>query len=293
MEYRVLKYFLTVVNAGSISKAAELLHITQPTLSRQLKQLEEDIGAKLMIFSKRSIILTPEGKLLEKRAREILELSDRTEKELRNRRTARFGVINLFSLGLLAPSFSACLIKKFKMEYPDAEFYLYSSCADTMREYLDTGLSSVALTVGAVQSDKYDKINLNHKWEWSVLVPLSDSISQQEYISTEELEKLSVIAPSQILIPQTADKMMALLYEKSDIFSGTYNLYANATALVKEGVGYAIGLFSDKQWVDKDVKAIPIKPLIPLETYLIWPKTRELNTATKLFIEFVSDITAM
>ena len=182
MEIRVLKYFLTVAREESITKGAEILHITQPTLSRQLMQLEEELRVQLFIRGKNKIILTDEGMLLRRRAEEIVDLVGRTEKEFDEHDNLIGGEIFIGAGETNAMHTLADLIKEFNKEYPQVKYNLYSGNADDIKERIDKGLIDIGLLTEPVNIEKYDFIRLPNKEAWGVLMQKDSPLAKKEYI---------------------------------------------------------------------------------------------------------------
>ena len=173
MELRILRYFLAVAREENITKAAELLHITQPTLSRQLAQLEEDVGVTLFSRGARKVTLTDEGMLLRRRAEEIVDLADKTEKELTERDELINGVVSVGCGELASVQVIAEMFRAFKEKYPAVTYELYAGNADYTNERIEKGLSDIALFLEPVDIDRYDFIRLGVKERWAVLLPSS------------------------------------------------------------------------------------------------------------------------
>lgn len=160
MELRVLRYFLTVVQEQSITKAAEALHITQPTLSRQLAQLEEEVGARLFLRGTRKITLTAEGAFLQRRAEELLELADSTERELLRSKEQTAGTVTVGCGELASVRVLAELFRGFRALYPQVGFHLYTGAADLVKERMDKSLIDVGLLLEPVDMEKYDFVQI-------------------------------------------------------------------------------------------------------------------------------------
>ena len=167
MELRVLKYFLAVAREENITKAAEFLHITQPTLSRQLMQLEEELNAQLFIRGKNRIVLTDEGMLLRRRAEEIVDLANKTEKEFLEQDNLVTGEIFIGGGETNAMHILARIIKEFKEEYPQIKYQFYSGNADDIKERLDKGLIDIGLLTEPVDIEKYEFVRLEQKEVWA------------------------------------------------------------------------------------------------------------------------------
>ena len=163
MEIRVLRYFLTVVREESITRAADVLHITQPTLSRQIAQMEEELGVRLFNRGTRKIELTSEGLLLRRRAEEILELVSKTERELVFQDEAVEGVVSVGCGDLSAVQLLSELIRDFHARYPAVSFDLYTATADHITDRMDRGLTDIGLLMEPVNMEKYDFIRLSRR----------------------------------------------------------------------------------------------------------------------------------
>ena len=173
MEIRVLRYFLTVVREESITRAAEVLHITQPTLSRQIAQMEEEMGVRLFDRGSRKIALTSEGMLLRRRAEEILELVDKTEKELTEQDEMVEGTVSIGFGDLAAVRMLPEIFRSFHERYPGVTFDLYTAIADHVKDRMDRGLTDIGLLMEPVNIEKYEYIRLKQREQWQVAMPAS------------------------------------------------------------------------------------------------------------------------
>lgn len=195
MEIRVLRYFLTVVREESITKASEVLHITQPTLSRQLAQMEEEIGVRLFERGTRKIRLTNEGILLGRRAEEILQLVDKTEKELVEQEEQVEGRISVGCGEIASVQLLPKLIQSFRQKYPLVSFDIFTATADLVKEQMDKGLLLEPIEMG-----KYEFIRLDMKEKWVVLMPPDDPLAEKEAVTAGDLAKLPLILPRRMQV---------------------------------------------------------------------------------------------
>ena len=200
MEIRVLRYFLTVVREESITRAAEVLHITQPTLSRQLAQMEEQMGVKLFVRGTRKITLTNEGVLLRRRAEEILELVDKTEKELTEQEGEVEGVVAIGCGDVKSVQKLPELIRTFHDKYPLVTFDLYTSTADYIKERMDHGLTDIGLLLEPVDLGKYDFIRLAVEEKCVVSMHPDAPLAAKEYITPEDLVGVPLIMPRRLSV---------------------------------------------------------------------------------------------
>ena len=195
METRVLRYFLAVAREESISRAAEVLHITQPTLSRQLSQLEEELGVTLFERGTRRIRLTDEGILLRRRAEEIIGLIDKTEKELTEQEALIDGRVSIGCGETKAVNVLADLIESFHKKYPNVTFDLLTETADVVKEQMDHGLIDIALLLEPVDIGKYEFVRLKEGELQQVLMRADDPLTQKEAVCPEDLKNLPLILP--------------------------------------------------------------------------------------------------
>ena len=241
MELRVLKYFLAVAREENITRAAEFLHITQPTLSRQLMQLEDELNAQLFIRGKNRITLTDEGMLLRRRAEEIVDLAHKTEKEFLEQNNLITGEIFIGGGETYSMHILASVIQDFKCEYPQVQYHLYSGNADDVKEKIDKGLIDIGLLTEPVDIEKYEFIRLNHKEVWGIVAPIESPIAQKEYVTVEDLIDLPLLITSRSIVQNEIANWFKESYDHLNIIA-TYNLIYNAAIMVEHGIGYAISL---------------------------------------------------
>lgn len=281
----MLKYFLTVAREENITKAADMLHITQPTLSRQLIQLEEELGTKLFIRGKSRITLTDEGMLLRRRAEEIIDLADRTEREFSEQDNLIGGEIFIGAGETHAMHVLADIAKKFNMEYPQVKFDIYSGNADDIKERIDKGLIDIGLLTEPVNIEKYDFIRLTYKERWGVLMQKDTPLAKKEYIKPEDLINKPIINAKRSMVQNEILNWFGAHNEKLNIIA-TYNLIYNAAIMVEEGLGYA--LCFEKLINMNDEINLCFKPLHPelfTGAVIVWKKHQVFSAATTKFIE--------
>lgn len=257
MEIRVLRYFLTVVREESITKAADVLHITQPTLSRQLAQMEEEIGVKLFNRGTRKITLTNEGILLRRRAEEILQLVDKTEKELIEQEEQVEGKISVGCGEIAAVQILPRLIKSFREKYSLVTFDIFTATADLVKEQMDKGLLDIGLLLEPVDMEKYDFIRLDIKENWVVLMRPDSPLCKKKNVSAKDLAGLPLILPRRMNVQNELASWFGDYYENLNVVF-TSNLSTNGAVMVREGLAYSCFIFSVRwlrgKW--KNYKAI-------------------------------------
>lgn len=239
MEIRVLRYFLTVVREESITKAAEVLHITQPTLSRQLAQLEEDIGVKLFYRGNRKISLINEGILLRRRAEEILQLVDKTERELVEQEEQIEGKITIGCGEIAAVQLLPELFESFSRKYSHVSYDIYTATADLVKEHMDQGLIDVGLLLEPIDIEKYDFIRLDKKEKWVALMRPDDKLAKHDYVTPCELAEYPVILPRRLKVQSELASWFGDYYENLHVLF-TSNLSSNSAVMVEKGLARSL-----------------------------------------------------
>ncbi|MBD5103449.1 MAG: LysR family transcriptional regulator [Ruminococcaceae bacterium] len=293
MEIRVLRYFLTVVREQSITKAAEVLHITQPTLSRQLAQMEEEIGVRLFERGSRKITLTNEGLLLRRRAEEILQLVDKTEKELIEQDEQiegkiTFGCGELGSVQLLPDFF-----KSFHEKYPLVTFDIYSATADYVKEQMDRGLVDIGLLLEPIDIEKYDFIRLDIKERWIVVMRPDCPLAQKEYVTAKDLSELPLIMPRRLKVQSELASWFGDYYGSLNVLF-TSNLNTNAAVMVSRGLGYSIVIEGMMPfWDQSKITYRPLYPSLTATSVLAWKRGQPFSLATTKFIKHIKCLLGM
>lgn len=289
MEIRVLKYFLAVAREGSVTGAANSLHLTQPTLTRQLQDLEKELKQQLFVRGKHKIVLTPEGIILRKRAQEIIDMVEKTQAEFRSIHDIVSGDIYIGGGETDSMQYIAEIIKEIQDDYPDIKFHIQSGNAGDVTEKLDKGLLDFGILIQPVDLSKYDYITLPGKDVWGVIMRKDSPLAEKKQIKLEDLRGLPLLNSRQAM------RKMSSKNEFIEWFQGefenlntvvTFNLVYNAAVMVKKGVGYAIAL--DKLVDTSGESELCFRPLSPkLESGLdiVWKKYQVFSPAAKLFLE--------
>lgn len=288
MEIRVLRYFLTVAREGNITAAANYLHLTQPTLSRQIKDLENELGQQLLIRKSRRVILTPEGMLLRKRAEEIISMVDKTEAEFSSMDNTISGDIYIGGGETQAIKLIANIMKELSNEYPGIRYHLYSGNAPDVTDRLDKGLLDFGLLIQPADLTKYDYLNLPEKDSWGVIMRQDSPLAEKEYIEKEDLLKLPLICSRQVVQLKGYGNQFAEWfgedYKKLNIVT-TFNLIYNATIMVETGMGYAITIDKLINTKDSSLCFRPLKPKLESRLNIIWKKYQVFSPAAELFLQ--------
>lgn len=293
MEIRVLRYFLAVVREQSITKASEVLHITQPTLSRQLAQLEEEAGVKLFDRGTRKITLTNEGLLLRRRAEEILQLVDKTEKELIEQEEQVEGKITLGCGEIASVQLLPALFESFHEKYPRVNFDLYTATADHVKEQMDRGLVDIGLLLEPIDIEKYDFIRLDMKERWVVLMRPDSPLAGKESVTAKELSEFPLILPRRLRVQSELASWFGDYYERLHVLF-TSNLSTNAAVMVSHGLACSVVIEGAVPfWDQSKITYRPLYPELTATSVLAWKRGQPFSLAATKFIEHIKCLLGM
>ncbi len=285
MEFRVLRYFLAVAREESISRAAEFLHVTQPNLSRQMQNLEDEVGQSLLIRGKRKIGLTDAGSLLRKRAEEILELYEKTETELLSPQDEICGDVCIGGGESYAMQLIARAIKEIQAEHPKVKFHLFSGDTCDVTERLDKGLIDFGILIEPADLSKYNYLRLPLTDVWGVLVRKDSPLAEKQAVSPGDLKGAPLIRSRHTMCKNEISAWFGAGGEKMNVVA-TYNLIYNASLMVEEGIGYAVCL--DKlvnTTGDSDLCFRPFAPRLESHLDIAWKKYTVFSKAGELFLQ--------
>lgn len=286
MEIRILKYFLIVAREQSITKAADVLHITQPTLSRQLAQMEDEIGVRLFERGSRKITLTNEGLLLRRRAEEILQLVDKTEKELAEQDGQIEGKITIGCGEVASVRLLPDLFERFHQKYPLVTFDIYTATADHVKERMDRGLVDVGLLLEPIDIEKYDFIRLDMKERWVVVMRPDSPLAKKDCVTAKELSGLPLILPRRLKVQSELASWFGGYYDKLNVLF-TSNLTTNSAVMVSRGLAYSIVIEAMLPFWDRSKIAYrPLSPPLTATSVLAWRRGQPFGAASTKFIEF-------
>ena len=293
MEIRVLRYFLAVAREGSITAAANLLHVTQPTLSRQIKELETELDKKLFVRKSHSMELTDEGILLKRRAIEIIDMVGKVENEFRSMEETVAGDVYIGCGETEAMRLIANIVKDIQEKYPHIKFHLYSGNSEAVGEQLDNGYLDFGILIQPADISKYNFINLPQKDTWGVLMRKDSPLAEKESIYKDDLKDIPLIVSRQAIESDISQNEFSDWFgedfEEINVVS-TYNLIYNAAIMVEEGVGYAITL--DKLVNTSEHSKLIFRPLEPcLESGLniVWKKHQMFSNAANVFFKAIQE----
>lgn len=284
MELRVLQYFLAVTREQSISGAAESLHLSQPTLSRQLKDMEEELGKQLFIRSNRKITLTEEGMILRKRAEEIMELIRKTEDEITLSDESIAGDITVGAGETDGVRFLAKAAQAIQKDYPLVHFHIVSGDKASVTEDLDRGLIDFGLLFGDIDTSKYEHLKVPFHDSFGVLMRRDSPLAEKETIVPEDLWDKPLIVSRQSIHDSTLHTLLGCSQEKLNI-AASYNLLFNGSLMVDEGMGYAICF-------DKIINVTgnsnlcfrPLSPKIEAGMHIVWKKYQVFTKAAEKYL---------
>ncbi len=286
MEIRVLKYFLTVVREESITKAAQVLHITQPTLSRQLAQMEEDIGVKLLERGGKKIKLTNEGMLLRRRAEEILQLVDKTERELIEQEECIEGFVNIGCGEMASVNILAELCNSFLKKYPKVRFDIYTATADVVKERIERGVADAGLLLEPIEMERFEFIRLKLRERWCVLMNANDPLAKKKSLSASELKYLPLCLPRRLNIRSELANLFGDDFKTLNIVF-TSNLATNAAVIAQKGLAYPVVIEGNiSLWDKTKIVSVPLSPKLTATSVLAWKREQPFGLAATKFIEF-------
>ena len=276
MEIRVLKYFITIAREQNISAAAEKLHLSQPTLSRQIKDMEDELGKQLFIRGNRKITLTEDGMILRKRAEEILDLVQKAENEIAVSDKLISGEIIIGTGEVDGVRIVAKTAKKLSEQYPNIQYNIISGDSVDIIEKLDKGLIDFAVLVGyAIDISKYDSVKLPNKETWGVLMKNDCVLAQKEYVTAQDLWDKSLIVSRQAIKGKILTDWLEKDISQLNIIA-YYNLVYNASLMVEEGLGYALCI---------DICFKPFYPNLEVGMDIVWKKYQVFSRASQKFLE--------
>ena len=289
MELRLLRYFLTVAKEQSFTKAAEQLHITQPTLSRQMAAFEEELGVTLFIRSGKKISLTEEGILLKRRALEILNLEERTIEELKGKEEVVEGTITIGCGEFAAVETLAKICKTYKEKYPLVQIVLHTATADAVYEMMNKGLVDIALFMEPVDTEGLDYIRITDCDHWCVGMRPDDPLAEKEFIKKEDLIGKPLILPERMNVQSELANWFGKDFSKLQI-AFTSNLGTNAGVMAANGLGYPISIegAATKYWREDILVQRRISPEITTSTVIAWRRNIPYSLAVRKMIEEIN-----
>ena len=288
VELRTLRYFLAAAQEGNITRAADILHITQPTLSRQIMELERELGTTLMLRGKNGLTLTDDGLFFRQRAGEIVELADRLEQNFTERKSDVSGLIAIGASESVGSRLFARLIKRFSDKYPLIQFHLYNEMADNIRDRLEKGLVDVGLLLEPVDTSRYDFVRISQKETWGILMRDDHPLAERKTITPDEIAEYPLILPLRERVRNEILNWMRK-EEKDLTIPLSYTLLSNAALMVEAGLGCAFCLDGALAiHSSPHLSFVPISPEHTTRSVLVWKKNQMFSPATALFIQEIN-----
>lgn len=286
MELRVLEYYLMVAREENITKAAQVLHITQPTLSRQMMQLEEELGVRLFERGRHSILLTEDGLLLKRRAQELVELAQKTKKEFDREEGELTGEIGIGSGETRSVHFLGETAAAFHRRYPKVTFTLYSAMADDIKERLEKGLLDIGLLTEPVEISRYGLVRIPRKEQWGVVVPKDSPLAKKESVRPEDLIDVPLFISRREMVQEELANWFGDAFDRLTIL-GTYNLLYNAAVMVQDLGGVALCFRLGGSY--EDTRFVPLSPRLETGSVVVWKKNRIASPAVRRFIDYLKE----
>jgi len=285
MEIKILEYFLAIAQEKSISAAARKLHVTQPTLSRQLKVLEEDLGTELFVRNNHELVITPAGQLYQKRSEQIIYLIEQTNKDVRTLNAHNLiGTISIGCTQTNIADFMADVISRFHSKFPSVKIDVYDLSVDDIKMYLDQRVLDVGFIMRPAEIEKYAELSLDDIDQWGVILPASSKWSTNASLTVEDLKQIPLLVPRNVLIQ--SNLLMRLGLSSLDLnILGKQNLVTNSLKLVRANVA---GCFCAKGALPagiSDLNFVPIEKLPSITHSMIWRRETHLREPLTRFIE--------
>ena len=293
MEIRVLRYFLTVAREGSVTGAANFLHLTQPTLSRQIKDLEEELGVKLFVRGSHSVSLTPDGMRLRKRAEELLELVEKTEAEFAVKEETIGGDIHIGGGETRIMRHLAMIMSEIREEYPGIRYHIHSGNSEDVTERLYKGLLDFGVLIQPADLTKYDYVNLPEKDAWGVITRKDSPLAAKRSIARQDLLGEPLLLSRQAIRRSTAKNEFLEWFkddfEKMDVV-GTFNLVYNAAILAEAGLGHIVSLDGLVNTTESGTLCFRLlEPRLETGLNIVWKKYQVFSPAAEVFLKRIQE----
>lgn len=280
MELRVLEYFLTVAREENITKAAQSLHITQPTLSRQMMQLEDELNVKLFRRSNHRIYLTEEGMMLKRRAQELLTLADKTKKDFLQKDDIS-GEIMVGTGEFRSSRCLAQMMQSFTRQHPRVRFRIYSGNGEDVRDNIERGIFDIGIVLEPVDIGKYEFISIPEKERWGILTARDSALAAKESVTPEDLAGLALITPTREFQEGKLGRWFGRYNSELNIVASG-NLLYNEAMLAQTGMGTVLSM--DLECSYDNLCFVPLSPPLEENSVFIWKKDQIFSPAVAAFI---------
>lgn len=289
MELRVLQYFLAVAREGNVTRAARMLHVSQPAVSRQLMQLEAELGVKLFDRTSHSVTLTQEGVLLKRRAEEMMELAEKMRRDFEGVRDDVAGEVAIGSGELRAASSLARALVAFQKEHPLVRYRLYSANADSIKQKIEHGTLDMGLLPMPAQIDRYEFLRFPCLEEWGVLIRKDSPLACKSAVTADDLMTVPIMMSSRETVQNELASWFGGRFDRVRVV-GTYNLPYNAAMMVREGMGAALCIRLDCHY--PDLRFVALTPPLALGSALVWKKSQVHTPVVSALIDFLRTFVA-
>lgn len=288
MEFRMLQYFLAVVREENITRAADVLHITQPTLSRQMAQLEKELGVALFVRGKH-LQLTDAGVMLRRRAEEIVALMGKIENEIEEQSEVG-GIISIGSGGLLATQRLDAVLESFRQKYPKVQYQLYTNSAEYVKERLEQGLLDFGFLLEPIDITKFDYIRLKSKERWGLFLSVNHSFAEKEFITNADLHNTPLVVTDRLSLQKELENWLGEDFSHLDIFA-THNIITNVVTLVDRGIVAALTIEGAVNFIESSRMVFrPLYPELSMTSVLAWKKFQPNFGVAGKFLEYLKSI---
>lgn len=284
MELRVLKYFLMIAREENITRAAQLLHVTQPTLSRQIKDLEEELGVKLFERGNHSIVLTQDGLLLRRRAQELVELAERTRRDFARKGEELSGEIAIGSGETRSVWALAQMLAGFHEEHPFVRYRIHSGNADYIKERIENGTLDMGLMPEPVDIAKYEFVRLPMREEWGVLTREDSPLAALNAVRPQDLAGRPLMMTGREMVQNELINWFGDAAERMDILL-SYNLLYNAAVMVRNGIADALCINLDCTY--PGLRFVPLSPPLGFGSVLVWKRNQIAAPAVSALVSYV------
>ena len=287
LDIRVLKYFLAVAKVGNMTQAAKDLHITQPTLSRQLMDLEKNLGTELFVRKHKQITLSDSGFLFQQRAKEIAQLADKVCREIAEQKSQIGGTVTIACVESIASCLLPEIMAGFSQDYPSVKYELYSADGNDIREKIDRGNIDLGILLEPIEVAKYNFLRLPCYEKWGIVMRADSPLAQKEVISTEDIQGLPIIIPRRTIVIAEIAKWLGMEEDELNIVA-SHNLPTNGLLLSRQGIGYLICV--EGAFTVRPMAGLCFRPFTPERItghVMAWKKNHIFSQATLRFLEFV------
>lgn len=287
MDIRVLRYFLAVAREESFSRAAEALHLSQPTLSRQIRDMEDELGAALFVRTSRNVLLTREGLWLRKRAEELVDLLEKTRAEFPNGEDVVRGDVYIGCGETHVMRAIATIAVELRREYPGIHYHLHSGNADDVSERLDKGLLDFGILIEPANVRRYDSLRIPGRDVWGLLMPRDHPLALQKDIAPDDLAGIPLLISRQSMVSGGISGWLGKDLDQLNVVA-TYNLVFNAAMMVEQGMGCALCLDHLVNTMDQNGLCFrPLTPKLDVGLSLVWTRHQVFSPAAELFLQRV------